>query len=184
MDVRLRESHDWGSTWSSVPLEDSSAASGTATTDQFQPELAAGSGGALAAAFYDRRAACPSGEPSIASPGAANTCVGTSLQAYRETERGAPVKLGSNVSIAPPFDASQPNQTVGGIGQDACASHRDPCTEGFLGDYFGLAVSDRSIYALNVSTRYPSSVAGDGNQGPVYYQQQLLTSVARSQFGL
>jgi len=184
MDVRLSESHDWGIGWSPVALEDTSAASGTASTDQFQPEVAAGPGGALGVAFYDRRAVCPAGDPSISLPGAANTCIVTSLQPYRESNGGAPAKIGSNVAITPAFDPSQPNQTVGGIGQDACSSHDDPCTGGFLGDYFGLAVSGKNFYALNVSTHYPSSVAGDGTQGPVYYQQQLLTTVPRSQFGL
>jgi hypothetical protein len=184
MDVRLAESHDWGIAWSTVALEDTSAASDTASTDQFQPQVAAGPGGALAVAFYDRRAACPAGDPSISLPAATHTCIVTSLQPYRESNGGAPTKLGSNVAITPAFDPSQPNQTVGGIGQDACATHDDPCSGGFLGDYFGLAISGKNIYALNVSTHYPSSVSGDGEQGPVYSQQHLLTSVSRSQFGL
>jgi hypothetical protein len=53
---------------------------------------------------------------------------------------------------------------------------------GFIGDYFGLAVSGGNIYALFVSTHYPSDVAADGG-GPVYYQQQVLATVPRSDFG-
>jgi hypothetical protein len=52
----------------------------------------------------------------------------------------------------------------------------------FIGDYFGLAVSAGNIYALFVSTHYPSDVPADGG-GPVYYQQQVLATVPRSQFG-
>jgi len=53
---------------------------------------------------------------------------------------------------------------------------------GFIGDYFGLAVSSGNIYALFVSTHYPSDVTADGG-GPVYYQQQVLATVPRSDFG-
>jgi hypothetical protein len=53
---------------------------------------------------------------------------------------------------------------------------------GFIGDYFGLAVSGGNIYALFVSTHYPSDVTADGGR-PVYYQQQVLATVPRSDFG-
>jgi hypothetical protein len=69
------------------------------------------------------------------------------------------------------------------IGQRACAAHRDPCdTNAFIGDYFGLAISGGNIYALFVSTHYPSSVRADEG-GAVYYQQQVLATVPRSAFG-
>ena len=76
-----------------------------------------------------------------------------------------------------------PDQHVGGIGQMACAGHRDPCTtNAFIGDYFGLAISQGNIYALFVSTHYPSSVPADEG-GFVYYQQQILATVPRSAIG-
>jgi hypothetical protein len=50
---------------------------------------------------------------------------------------------------------------------------------GFIGDYFGLAVSAGNIYGLFVSTHYPSGVKADGG-GPVYYQQQVLATVPRA----
>jgi hypothetical protein len=53
---------------------------------------------------------------------------------------------------------------------------------GFIGDYFGLAVSGHNIYALFVSTHYPSDVTADSGS-PVYYQQQVLATVPRSDFG-
>ena len=49
-------------------------------------------------------------------------------------------------------------------------------------DYFGLAVSDHNIYALFLSTHYPSDVTADAG-GPVYYQQQVLATVPREDFG-
>jgi hypothetical protein len=80
------------------------------------------------------------------------------------------------------WDPSSPTQHVGGIGQIACYSHRDPCTGVFIGDYFGLAISAGNIYTLGVSTHYPSTVTADEG-GPVYYQQQVLATVPRAGFG-
>jgi hypothetical protein len=56
------------------------------------------------------------------------------------------------------------------------------CAVEFIGDYFGLAISDHNIYGLFVSTHYPSDVTADDG-GPVYYQQQVLATVARADFG-
>ena len=83
---------------------------------------------------------------------------------------------------SPPWDPAEPVQKVDGIGQIACYAHRDPCPGVFIGDYFGLAISNANIYALSVSTHYPSSVTADGG-GPVYYQQQVLAKIPRAGFG-
>jgi len=92
-------------------------------------------------------------------------------------------KVGANVRITDAsWDPSEPRQHVQGIGQIACSGHRDPCTEVFIGDYFGLAISNANIYALFVSTHYLSSVKADEG-GKVYYQQQVLAAVPRSGFG-
>jgi hypothetical protein len=185
-DVRFRQSTDGGLTWS--PAETVDDAADSATTDQFQPSVAAGPDGAVAIAFYDRRAACPS-DPSIlpAHRGRANICIDISLQAYKD--RGAAagaVPVGGNVRVSRySWDPDQPQQRVGGLTQYPCAGHTDPCPigRGFIGDYFGLAISARNIYTLGVSTHYPSTtvVADDG--GPVYYQNQVLGIVPRSTFG-
>jgi hypothetical protein len=77
----------------------------------------------------------------------------------------------------------EPDQHVGGLGQMACAAHEDPCTErAFIGDYFGLAISNANIYTLSVSTHYPSTVNADEG-GTVYYQQQVLGTIPRAAFG-
>ncbi|MEX2645876.1 MAG: sialidase family protein [Gaiellaceae bacterium] len=185
MDVKLSQSTDAGLTWTaSAVVNDNVDAPGEAT-DQFQPSVAAGPGGAVAVAFYDRRLACPS-DPSVlpADVGRQNFCIDVSLQAYKDSGAGA-VPVGGNVRLSKfTWDPEQPRQTVGGIDQYACAGHTDPCPagRGFIGDYFGLAVSTKSIYTLSVSTHYPSSVVADAG-GPVYYQQQVLATVARSAFG-
>jgi hypothetical protein len=54
---------------------------------------------------------------------------------------------------------------------------------GFIGDYFGLAISGTNAYTLSVSTHYPSSVTADGG-GPVYYQQQVLATASRAALGI
>jgi hypothetical protein len=153
------------------------------TTDQFQPSVAAGPNGAVAVAFYDRRGTCPN-DKSVApeNQGAANTCIDTSLQAYKDNGKTVS-KVGTNVRITnSAWDPSEPRQHVDGIGQIACYRHRDPCDGVFIGDYFGLAISSSNVYALFVSTHYPSSVKADEG-GKVYYQQQLLATVPLSGFG-
>jgi hypothetical protein len=185
MDVKFTQSTDGGSTWTTpVVVNDNVDAPGV-PTDQFQPSVAAGPNGAVAVAFYDRRQACPN-DPSVlpADVGRTNFCIDTSLQAYKDSGSGA-VPVGGNVRISQfTWDPEQPAQHLGGLSQYPCAGARDPCPtgSGFIGDYFGLAVSAQNIYALMVSTHYPSDVTADEG-GPIYYQQQVLATLPRSGFG-
>ncbi|OLC57582.1 MAG: hypothetical protein AUH85_03010 [Chloroflexi bacterium 13_1_40CM_4_68_4] len=182
-DVKFSQSTDGGTTWS-TPAKVNDNVEGKTPTDQFQPSVAAGPNGAVSVAFYDRRATCPK-DPSVRPQdvGLANFCIDVTLQAYKDTGDGA-VPVGGNVRITNyTWDPMNPDQHVDGIGQIACAGHRDPCTtNAFIGDYFGLAISKGNIYALFVSTHYPSSVTADEG-GPVYYQQEVLATVPRSAFG-
>jgi hypothetical protein len=182
MDVKFTQSTDRGGHWTTpVTVNDNVDTPGVAT-DQFQPSVAAGPDGAVAVAFYDRRLPCPD-DPSILPDdvGKANFCIDVSLQAYKDSGGGA-VPAGGNARITKfSWDPQQPGQSVGGLSQLPCADAN--CAVGFIGDYFGLAVSAGNIYALFVSTHYPSSdVTADGG-GPVYYQQQVLATVPRSDFG-
>jgi hypothetical protein len=184
MNVKFTQSTDGGSTWSApVTVNDNVDATGV-PTDQFQPSVAAGPGGAVAVAFYDRRVPCPSG-PNIlpADVGRTNFCIDVSLQPYKDTGTSAgAVPAGPNVRMTNfSWDPQQPGQTVGGLSQLPCADAN--CAVGFIGDYFGLAVSAGNIYALFVSTHYPSDVTADGG-GPVYYQQQVLATVSRAALGI
>jgi hypothetical protein len=181
-DVYFTQSVDGGATWAPPTRVNDNAR--PATSDQFQPAVAEGPGGAVAVAFYDRRAACPN-DPSVLSAdrGRSNFCIDVSIQAYRDTGQGA-VPVGANVrASAYSWDPQNPAQHVGGLGQMACASHDDPCTLAFIGDYFGLAVSAGNVYVLSVSTHYPSSVPAD-ESGRVYYQQQVLSTVTRASLGV
>ena len=185
MDVKFTQSMDAGMTWSAPIVVNDNDDALAVPTDQFQPSIAAGPGGAVAVAFYDRRSVCPS-DPSVlpADAGRTNFCIDVSLQAYKDMGSGA-VSVGANRRLTQyAWDPEQPAQHLGGLSQYPCAGARDPCPSGrgFIGDYFGLVVSAKSIYALFVSTHYPSGVTADEG-GRVYYQQQVLASVPRSSFG-
>lgn len=184
MDVKFTQSTNGGAIWTTPAVVNDNVDT-TGPTDEFQPSVAAGPNGAVAVAFYDRREACPS-DPSVlpADVGRTNFCIDTSLQAYKDSGSGA-VPVGSNVRISTfTWDPEQPGQHLGGLSQYPCAGATDPCTagNGFIGDYFGLAISGNNIYALMVSTHYPSNVTADEG-GPIYYQQQILATVPRSGFG-
>jgi hypothetical protein len=110
------------------------------------------------------------------------------VQAYKDTVDNNNVTtltaVGTNARITDAaWDPSQPRQHVGGIGQIACYAHRDPWTGVFIGDYFGLAVSQSKIYALFVSTHYGSTTVIADEGGPVYYQEAVLALVSRGAFG-
>ena len=184
-DVKLTQSTDGGVTGTTPVLVNDTADAPGVPTDQLQPSVAAGPGGAVAVAFYDRRTACPTDASILpADAGRTNFCIDTSLQAYKDSGSGA-VPVGTNVRITKyTWDPEQPGQHLGGLPQYPCAGATDPCQRGsgFIGDYFGLAVSGRNIYALGVSTHYPSAVTAD-EKGPIYYQQQVLATVPRTGFG-
>jgi hypothetical protein len=182
-DVKFSQSIDFGRTWTSPVIVNDNA--DPRASDQFQPQVAAGPGGAVAVNFYDRRAACPD-DPSILPEhvGRQNFCIDVSLQAFKDGGNGA-VRVGPNVRVSQfTWDPEQPGQTIDGIDQMACAAHTDPCGQrAFIGDYFGLAISNGNVYTLAVSTHYPSDVIAD-NGGPVYYQQQVLETVSRAALGI
>lgn len=185
MDVKFTQSSDGGATWTAPTVVNDNADAPGAPTDQFQPSIAAGPNGAVAIAFYDRRQACPRGASILpADVGRTNFCIDTSLQAYKDSGDGA-VAVGGNVRISEyTWDPEQPAQHLGGLSQYPCAGATDPCAagDGFIGDYFGLAVSADNVYALMVSTHYPSNVTADEG-GPIYYQQQVMATVPRSAIG-
>jgi hypothetical protein len=184
-DVKFSQSTNFGNTWSAPIVVNDNANPGA--TDQFQPQVAAGPGGAVAVNFYDRRADCPN-DPSVLPEdvGKQNFCIDVSLQAFKDqgTPAGA-AKVGGNVRVSQfTWDPEQPGQTIGGIDQMACAAHTDPCgLRAFIGDYFGLAISNNNVYSLAVSTHYPSGQTGDGG-AQIYYQQQVLETVSRADLGI
>ncbi len=182
MDVKFTQSTDAGEHWSTPVVVNDNLDLPGMPTDQFQPSVAAGPNGAVGVAFYDRRAACPN-DPSVlaADVGRTNFCIDTSLQPYKDTGAGAVPSGGNDRISQSTWDPEQPGQHLGGLSQYPCAGARDPCPAGagFIGDYFGLAISSGNIYALMVSTHYASDVTADEG-GPIYYQQQVLATVPRA----
>jgi hypothetical protein len=193
-NVFFIQSTDGGQTWSKPVAVNDDINSGK-TADHFQPAVAAGPNGAVAVAFYDRRAACPNDKSIISQDvGRTNFCINVSVQPYKDAGAGA-VVVGSNIRGSnATWDPQQPGllvnpdgsttdlQTLGGLGQMACASHNDPCRLSFIGDYFGLAISGSNIYTLSVSTHYPSNVKADDGS-ILYYQQQVLGTISRASAG-
>jgi len=96
-DVKFTQSADFGRTWSTPIIVNDNA--DRIASDQFQPQVAAGPGGAVAVNFYDRRAACPQ-DPSILPEhvGRRNFCIDVSLQAFKDHGSGA-VRVGPNVRV-------------------------------------------------------------------------------------
>ena len=181
MDVKAAYTTDGALTFNDLgPVNDATTLNDD--TDQFQPSVAAGPNGAVAVAFYDRRAACPASGDGIVQAGKSNACIDLSVQAYKDDGTSLARVLSNVRASNDAWDPAEPVQKVGGIGQIACYAHRDPCPGVFIGDYFGLAISNGNIYTFSVSTRYPSSVTADGG-GPVYYQQQVLGVIPRAGFG-
>jgi hypothetical protein len=181
MDVKLAYTTDGALTFTNVgPVNDATTVDDG--TDQFQPSVAAGPNGAVAVAFYDRRAGCPASGRGIVQLGLSNACIDVSVQAYKDSGTTLSAVLSNVRASKYSWDPAEPAQHVDGIGQIACYAHRDPCPGVFIGDYFGLAVSQGNIYTFSVSTRYPSSVTADEG-GPVYYQQQVLGVLPRTGFG-
>jgi hypothetical protein len=185
MDVKFTQSTDGGLTWTTPTVVNDNVDASGVPTDQFQPSIAAGPDGAVAVVFYDRRQACPKDKSILpADVGRTNFCIDTTLQAYKDKGSGA-VPVGPNARISDfTWDPEQPGQHLGGLSQYPCAGATDPCANGsgFIGDYFALAISEGNIYSLMVSTHYASSAVADEG-GPIYYQQQVLATVPRSEFG-
>jgi hypothetical protein len=180
MDVKAAYTADSAATFRTLGTVND-AATVADGTDQFQPSVAAGPNGAVAVAFYDRRGTCPT-DASVVQTGKTNACIDLSVQAYKDDGATVSPVLANVRASTFAWDPAEPVQKVDGIGQIACYAHRDPCPGVFIGDYFGLAISNANIYALSVSTHYPSSVKADGG-GPVYYQQQVLATIPRAGFG-
>jgi hypothetical protein len=139
----------------------------------------------VAVGFYDMRARCPRHDPAIllADRGRAGTCIGLTLQPYRDGAQGLRATRGNLLVSRHLWDPFQPGGTRRGLGQHACEDATAQCENIFLGDFFSMQVSARRVYLLSASTHPRSRVRGDDGRR-LHYQQQLLTTVARRDLGL
>jgi len=149
IDVQLTESTDGGKTFS-TPIFVNDSATVRDGTDQFQPTVAASPNGTVAVAFYDRRLACPAGDPNIlsADQGQTNFCVNASIQFFSNGPAG-PQKLGSNIRVTQStWDPQNP-----GTNSDGFPHPGGPNSSlTFIGDYFGLSLSNQNAFVSFVST--------------------------------
>ena len=148
IDVQLAESADGGSTFS-TPIFVNDPATVHDGTDQFQPTVSAGPDSTVAVAFYDRRLACPFGDPNIlpADQGRTNFCINTSIQFFSDGPEGLQ-KIGSNTRVTQAtWDPQNP-----GTNSDGLAHPGGPNSSvTFIGDYFGLALSKQDAFVLFLS---------------------------------
>jgi hypothetical protein len=149
IDVQLTESTDGGKTFS-TPIFVNDSTTVRDGTDQFQPTVAASPNGTVAVAFYDRRLACPVGDPNIlsADQGQTNFCVNASIQFFNDGPAGLQ-KLGSNVRVTQStWDPQNP-----GTNSDGLPHPGGPNSSlTFIGDYFGLSLSNQIAFVSFVST--------------------------------
>jgi hypothetical protein len=148
IDVQLTESSDGGNSWS-TPIYVNDASTVNDGTDQFQPSVAASPGGTVAVAFYDRRLQCPSGDLNIptADQGRSNFCPDTSIQFFSDGPSGLQA-LGSNIRVTKhTWDPQNPGTTTGQLPHPGGPNSITT----FIGDYFGLALTDTNAYPLFVS---------------------------------
>src|SRR5205807_4963378 len=122
MDVKFTQSTDRGLTWSAPVVVNDNVDSAGVPTDQFQPSIAAGPGGAVAIAFYDRRATCPSDASVLAADvGGTNCCIDVTLQAYKDAGLGA-VSVGANRRLSRyQWDPEQQRQLADRVPTYTCA---------------------------------------------------------------
>jgi hypothetical protein len=182
VDVMLSASRDGGASWS--PPQRVNDDHGR-PHHQFSATVAAGPGGAVAVGFYDFRRRCPADDPAVLprDRGRADTCIGLTLQPYRDGSRGLERTRANLLVSRHLWDPYQPSATRGGVSQLPCEDATAHCDDVFLGDYFSMQVSRSRVYVLSASTHPPSSVRDDDGHR-LHYQQQLLTTVDRDALGL
>jgi hypothetical protein len=165
IDVQITESLHGGAHWTQ-PAYVNDASTSNDRTDQFQPTVSASPSGTVAVAFYDRRLPCPSGDPAIlkADWGRTNFCIDTSVQFYSDGAQGLQ-RIGDNIRVSTAtWDPQNPGKTTSQLPRPFGP------TSGltFIGDYFGLALTNTNAYVLSVSN------ADIDHQNPSHDQQEIL----------
>jgi hypothetical protein len=164
VDVQLTESRNGGVDWT-MPVNVNDQSTVHDGTDQFQPTVSASPSGTVAVSFYDRRLPCPSSDRNIlpSDEGRTNFCINTTIQFYADESQGLRAE-GSNIRVSTAtWDPQNPGSTTGQL-----PTPFGPTTSlTFIGDYFGLALSDTTAYVLSVSNH-------DSGQNPSHDQQQFL----------
>ncbi len=172
-NVYLYESTDGGQTWNGTDATHGAVQVNTNAdpSDQFQPTVTADASGNVAVAWYDRRNVCPATQSH--TPGAANTCIDTYAQFFKDGSAGAftLTRSGDNLRASQyTWDAQLPQAPAQPNCSDDLPHPEGGCSVSFIGDYFGAALGNGNLYVLNVSTH-------DFGGNPDYDQQQVLQIV-------
>jgi hypothetical protein len=174
-DVMLSSSRDGGDSWSRPRRVNDDRG----RQHQFSATVAAGPHGAVVVGFYDMRARCPSDAAILPEHrGDAGTCLGLTLQPFREQRRGLHPTRGNVLVSRHLWDPYQPGGTRNGVSQLPCEDPMPQCDDIFLGDYFSMQISKSRVSVLSAST-HPRSGLSDDTGRPLHYQQQLLTVIGR-----
>lgn len=135
-DILLYESSD-GVSWSQPLLVNDNPK--PPANNQFQPVVAVSPGGLVAVAFYDRRLNCPNEAGVLPEDvGAKNVCIDVTLQFY--TDEGSLRAVGRNMRVTK--SSWDPNNS-GSLGRGGKLA--------YIGDYFGLALTDSMAYPFFVA---------------------------------
>ena len=191
-DVKFTQSTDGGSTWSDPADRRTTRPTRrrpTSSSRRSPPARAAPSRSRSttgAATARTTRASCPR-TSAPRTPASTSRCRPTRTPEPRQVRRRS---AGTSASPSSPGIPDQSQQKVGGITQYACAGHTDPCPQGrgFIGDYFGLAISGgqhlhvRGLDPLPVDDRRrrrrrPGLLPepGAGNRAPVDVRSRVLS---------
>ncbi|MGO9644629.1 MAG: sialidase family protein [Candidatus Bathyarchaeia archaeon] len=136
-DITIYESTDSGQAWTApLTVNDDPPSQ---NENALQPVIAASPNGLVAVAFYDSGLPCPS-EPWILANdvGKENFCIDTAIQFYNDTDSLTPI--GNNIRVTKySWDPINP----GKIGRASGLSDA-----WFIGDHFGLAMTNVTAYPL------------------------------------
>jgi hypothetical protein len=148
-DVMLSSSRDGGDSWSRPRRVNDDRG----RQHQFSATVAAGPHGAVVVGFYDMRARCPSDAAILPDHrGDAGTCLGLTLQPFREQRRGLHPTRGNVLVSRHLWDPYQPGGTRNGVSQLPCEDPMPQCDDIFLGDYFSMQISKSRVSVLSAST--------------------------------
>jgi hypothetical protein len=132
-DILLYESSDGGQTWS-MPLV---VNDNMEDVNTFQPVVSVSPNGVVAVSFYDRRLPCPNEAWVLPEDvGMSNLCVDTSIQFFSDQDSLKPI--GHNIRVTK--SSWDPNNS-GSLARGGVHLN-------FIGDYFGLAMTNVTAYAF------------------------------------
>ena len=177
--MKLTQSTDGGASWTTPAVVNDNVDAPGAPTDQFQRSIAAGP-----TARSPSRSTTDAGPAPMTRacwrPTSVATISASTPQAYNDSGSGPCRSVRTFVSRNSRGIPSSRRP----VATPLCRIHGSRRSwQRVPRQLLRLAISKGNIYALTVSTHYPSTVTVDEG-GPIYYQQQVLATVPRIGFGV